>query len=132
MNTEPIEIVTSKRKFFKEYLLLKKPIIDSILTRINNKKTKISEKPMMVFAELLYYNDIYKNETEDRKWAMVFSRDVKVAIMDNLNIKEHVLNNYITYLRHIKILDGKSIRKMFIIYAEDRELSYKFRINGHQ
>ena len=47
MKTETVEIVTSKEKFFLEYLTLKKPIINAILTKINRKKTTLSDRPMI-------------------------------------------------------------------------------------
>ena len=47
-------------------------------------------------------------------------------------LKEHQLNNYLSHLRAIKILEGKTIRNVFIVYPnEGRELSFKFRLNGH-
>jgi len=134
MHTETVEIVTTKEKFFLEYLTLKKPIIDAVLSRINGKKTRLSDVPLRVLAQLLFYNDLYRDQyTEDKKWDIVFSKDVRIIIRKKLDLKEHHLNNYITYLRSIKVLDGKKINKNFIVYAnEDRELSFKFKLNGHQ
>lgn len=132
MQSETISIVTSKEKFFLEYLTLKKPIIDSVLTKINRKKTTLSDKPLKVLAKLLYYNDLYKDETEDHKWNKVFSKEVKDIIGTDLGLKEHHLNNYISQLRTIKILDGKKIRPLFVIYAkDDLTLNFKFHLNGH-
>ena len=132
MQKETIEIVTTKDRFFNEYLILKKPIIDSVLTKINRKKTSLSENPLKVLAQLLYYNDMYKAEEEDKKWSIVFSRETKTAIQDTLRMKEHHLNNYISQLRNMKVLDGKKIRNLFIVYVnDDRELNFKFKFNGH-
>jgi len=133
MQTESVEIVTTKEKFFREYLILKKPIIESILWKINRKKTSLSDIPLQILAELLYYNDQYKDETEEIKWEIVFSRDVKLKIASKLGLKEHHLNNYLSQLRAIKVLDGKKIRSVFIVYPNDgRELSFKFQLNGHK
>lgn len=134
MDKETIEIVTTKEKFFLEYLILKRPIIDAILTKINRKKTKLSDLPLKVLAQLLYYNDLYREVyNEDETWEKVFSRDVRVEIREKLNLKEHYFNNYISHLRTIKVLEGRKINKIFIVYAdEDRELSFKFRLNGHR
>ncbi len=134
MHTETIEIVTTKEKFFLEYLILKKPIIDAVLTKINGKKTRLSDVPLRVLAQFLYYNDLYKDTySEDKRWEKVFSRDIRIAIRDKLSLKEHHLNNYISLLRAIKILDGKKISKNFIVYADqDRELSFQFKLNGHK
>ncbi len=134
MQTETINIVTTKEKFFLEYLTLKRPIIDAMLTGINRKKTVLSDAPMKVFAQLLYYNDLYNDEAnDDKRWEKVFSRETKIIIMKALNMKEHHLNNYLTLLRNLKILDGKKIRGPFLIYAnEDRVLNFTFKLNGHQ
>lgn len=132
MQTESVEIVTTKEKFFREYLILKKPVLESILWKINRKKTSLSDMPLQILAELLYYNDQYKDEPEERKWGIVFSRDVRMNIADKFGLKEHQLNNYLSHLRAIKILEGKTIRNIFIVYPnEGRELSFKFRLNGH-
>ena len=132
MQTESVEIVTTKEKFFREYLILKKPVIESILYKINRKKTSLSDIPLQILAELLYYNDQYRDEPQDKKWGMVFSRDVRVVIAKKFGLKEHQLNNYLSHLRTIGILDGKAIRNVFIVYPDEgRELSFKFRLNGH-
>jgi len=105
MQIETIEIKTSKEKFFQEYLILKKPVIDAMLSKIHNKKTVLTDIPLRVLAQLLYYND---------------------------NMKEHHLNIYISQLRALKILDGKKIRPVFIIYAEEsRTLNFTFKLNGY-
>jgi len=132
MQTESVEIVTTKEKFFREYLILKKPVIESYLWKINRKKTSLSDMPLQILAELLFYNDLYKDEPEERKWGIVFSHDVKMNIARKFGLKEHQLNNYLSHLRAIKILEGKTIKKVFIVYPnEGRELSFKFRLNGH-
>ena len=134
MATESIEIKTTKEKFFLEYLILKKPVIDSILTKINGgKKTTLSDAPRRVLAQLLYYNDTFKDLTEEEKWGEVFSKVIKDQICEKLDMKEHHLNIYITQLRNLKILDGKTIRKLFIVYSSDmHSLNFKFSINGYQ
>lgn len=132
MHTEPIEIVTTKEKFFREYLILKKPVIESLLYRINRKKISLRDMPLQILAELLYYNDMYRDEPEEKKWGIVFSRDVRMKIAAKFNLKEHQLNNYLSHLRNIKILEGKTIRKHFLVYPDKGvELSFKFRLNGH-
>ena len=132
MSTETIPIVTSKEKFFLEYLTLKRPVIDSILTKLNRKKTTLSDTPLKVLAQLLYYNDVYKDQPEEQRWNMVFSKEIRQSMFEALDLKEHHLNNYISHLRTIKIIDGKKVRKMFTVYADDQvELSFTFRLNGH-
>jgi len=133
MTLENIEINTSKEKFFLEYLILKKPVVDSILTKINKgKKTTLSEKPMQVFAQLLYYNDQYKDLPEEQRWIKLFDKSVKDKICETLDMKEHHLNIYMSQLRTMGILHKKTIRKYFIVYAgENHSLTFKFKLNGH-
>jgi hypothetical protein len=132
MQIETIEIVTTKDRFFKEYLILKKPIIDSILTKLNKKKTTLSDMPLRVLAQLLYYNNMYIALPEEQKWSNVFSKETKDKICTSLEMKEHHLNIYISQLRTIKILEGKTIRKIFIVYINDnRSLNFTFKLNGH-
>ncbi len=132
MEQESIVIKTSKEKFFLEYLILKKPIIDTVLTKINGTKIILSSTPRKVLAQLLYYNDMYSSLEETEKWKSVFSKNTKDLICESLGIKEHLLNIYISQLRKIKILDKKTINKLFIVYADtDHILSFKFSINGH-
>jgi len=131
MTVESIEIKTTKEKFFQEYLLLKRPVINAILTKINGAPTVLNDIPMRVLAELLLIHDRYRTLSQEEKWIMVFSRESKELIMEKLEMKEHHLNVYFSQLRKIKILNGKKINKPFIISAEDHDLSFKFVLNGH-
>jgi hypothetical protein len=132
MHNENIDITTTKEKFFLEYLILKKPAIDSMLKRLTgDRKATLSYKPMRVLAQLLYFNDQYKEVSENDRAQQLFSREVKEMICGNLGMKEHHLNIYISQLRHLGILDGKKIKPIFVIMANDRSLTFTFRLNGH-
>jgi hypothetical protein len=132
MTNEAIEITTTKEKFFLEYLLLKKPVIDSILKKVNNdRKATLSDKPLRVLAQLLFFNDQYKDIAESERDKYLFSKEVKEQICLNLKMKEHHLNIYISQLRSLNILSGKKIRQAFIIFADDRSLTFTFKLNGH-
>ena len=132
MPTESIEITTSKEKFFLEYLILKKPVIDSMLKKLTgNRKATLSDRPMRVLAQLLYFNDQYKDIPDNDRPDYLFSREVKELICDNLKMKEHHLNIYMSQLRTLKILDGKTINSIFVIFADDRSLTFTFKLNGH-
>lgn len=132
METESIEIKTSKEKFFMEYLILKKPVIDAILSKINNQKTSLSEKPLKVLAQFLYYNDKLKDLPDEDRWNLLFSKEYKDKISESLSMKEHHVNIYISQLRKLRIFNGKKINKPFIVYANDRTLNIKFSLNGSQ
>jgi len=132
MPTEKIEIKTSKEKFFLEYLILKKPVIDAVLSKINGKKTTLSDVPRTVLAQLLYYNDMYKDMEDEDKWALIFSKETKDKICESLKMKEHHLNIYLSQLRGIKVLHKKKINKPFIVYSNTiHNLNFTFKLNGH-
>jgi hypothetical protein len=132
MHAENINITTTKERFFLEYLILKKPAIDSMLKQITgDRKATLSDKPMRVLAQLLYFNDQYKEIPEKDRPQHLFSREVKEMICENLGMKEHHLNIYMSQLRHLGILDGKKIKPIFVILADDRSLTFTFKLNGH-
>lgn len=134
MENEVLNIKTNKENFFYEYLLLKKPVLEIVLSKINNgKKIKLSPKILKVFSILLYYNNLYKDLPDSEKWKQVFSKESKNIIMNALKINIMHLNTYLSILRNIKILDGKSINQAFIIYPEKSySLTFEFNLNGHE
>jgi hypothetical protein len=132
MHIENINITTTKERFFLEYLILKKPAIDSMVRQITgDRKATLSDKPMRVLAQLLYFNDQYKDVPAKEREKYLFSRDVKDQICTNLDMKEHHLNIYMSQLRHLGILEGKVIKPIFVILADDRSLTFTFKLNGH-
>lgn len=127
INTEILQLNTNPKNFFLEYLTIKKPVFEVMLTMINKRKVKLNPKLMQVFALVMYYNYKYKNLEEDMKWRMVFDYDTKVSIMNDVGINESHLNTYFSILRNIKLLNGKQISKPFIFYPESGfELTFKF------
>ena len=133
MSVEEITIPTTKQKFFLEYLTLKKPVLDAILTKINKRKVCLNEIPLKIYAQLLYFNDVNRNLPDNEKWNIVFGKYTKEIIYNSLNLKEHQLNNYFSILRKMRILNGRTINKPFIVYsAETKLLSFRFNINGHE
>jgi hypothetical protein len=132
MHIENINITTTKERFFLEYLILKKPAIDAMCRQLTgDKKATLSDKPMRVLAQLLYFNDQYKEIPDKERDKYLFSREVKDLMCSNLSMKEHHLNIYISQLRHLGILNGKSIKSIFVILADDRSLTFTFKLNGH-
>lgn len=133
-NIEVLNIKTSKENFFYEYLLLKKPVLEMVLSKINNgKKIKLSPKILKVFSILLYYNNLYKDLPDNDKWAKVFSDEAKEIIMHALQINQLHLNTYLSILRNIKILERRSINRLFIIYPnKSYSLTFEFNLNGNE
>ena len=130
---EEIIIPTTKEKFFLEYITLKKPVLDAILSKINKRKITLTDIPLKIYAYLLYSNDINGHLSDSSKWNKVFGRDTKKTICNMLDLKEHQLNNYFSMLRKMRILNGRTINKPFIIHSADTQLlSFRFNINGHE
>lgn len=132
-NSEVIPIETTGESFFREYLLLKKPLLEYILGVINKRKIIFNTKMIEVLSYLLYYNYIYKDMEEDAKWDMIFNSGTKKQIADKIGISLKNLNTYISLLRSVKVLNEKTINKPFIIYPDKTyELTFKFILNNGQ
>ena len=130
INNEIIKIDTTEENFFNEYLTLKKPLLEFVLSKINGKEIILNPKLLRVFAMLLYYNNKYRELEEGVRWKMVFENGIRQNIAESLNINSKHLNTYISILRGIHLLTGKSISKPFILYpGEDYELTFKFIIS---
>jgi len=132
-----IPIPTNKEKFFLEYLMIKKPVFNYILKRLNNgqetpiKAPELNNMPMRVLAQLLYYNNEFKTLPDEQRAKAVFDYDVKQKIMEKLEISADNLDAYFSQLRKIRILDGKKINSHFVVYPDDSsfEIIFKFNIN---
>ena len=132
-NKEVLQIATNTKSFFLEYLTLKKPVFEVMLQYINKKKINLHPKLLHVYALILYYNYLYRDQTEDMKWKMVFDYDTKVNIMKDIGITIEQLNTYISILRNIKLLKGKQISSPFIFYPESGfELTFKFEFKNNE
>lgn len=126
-NNEVLQLATTPKKFFFEYLSLKKPILEVMLQIVNKKKINLHPKLLHVFALILYYNNEYRDLPEEQKWKKVFDYDTKVQMMNEVGINEGHLNTYISILRNIHLLTGRQISHPFIFYPETGfELTFKF------
>lgn len=130
---EEISIHTSYERFFHEYLKLKKPIIEAILSIINKKDIKLADKLISVFALLLYLNYIYRDMDNKSKWEKVFDEESKEMIMSSLSIKKEHLNTYLSLMRKYKILVNKEINQYFVFYPDSNyEMTFKFNISNEK
>ena len=126
-SNETFEIKSSPETFFVEYLTLKKPIIEVILSQIHKKKVVLNPKLLGVFALLLYYNHKYKDLDELIRWDLIFSNTTKEEIMKKLKISKMHLNTYLSMLRSLRLLNGNRINDPFIIYPNGGyDLTFKF------
>ena len=98
-----INIPTSEKKFFRQYLELVNPFI------------KLNGRELDVLAELLYSNYTMKDVPEEHRWKIILGKDSKVAIRKTLNISEPSINNNFSNLRKKKIIFNGRIAKQFIV-----------------
>ena len=108
----------SLETFFEHYLRLKRPYINAVLTHIHKKESRLSDNPLRVLAQLLYYNNSYKHLEEKTRWKMVFDYDTKVKICEKLGMPDTHLNSYLSQLRKLKIVKGKRVDDWYIVYPE--------------
>jgi len=113
-----VNITTDKRKFFRQYLNILKPVL----------KPHLINGELNVLGELLYYNNKYKDIAQKERMKLIFDYDTKVDIVDNLSISPGTLSNIITSLRRKKYLTDKSISKSIIIHP-DKEFAFKYIFN---
>ena len=131
INNEVIEIPTTGDRFFDEYLKLKKPLLELILTKINKRNIVLHPKLLQLFSILLYYNNKYRDMDEEDRRKLIFNSRTKAEIAGSMKINARQLNTYLSILRNIRLLNGRVINKPFIIYPEETyRLTFKFILNN--
>lgn len=105
--------------FFEHYLRLKRPYINAVLTHVNKKESRLTDNPLRVLAQLLYYNNSYRDYDDSTRWKMVFDYDTKMKICSKLNMPDLAhLNSYISQLRRLGIIKKKRIVDWYVVYPE--------------
>ena len=114
-------IETSKEDFFVKYLL------------ILNEIFKLSPKPLLVFAQLLYYNDKYKEYSKEERNTMIFSTPIKKKIYGHLKMSNNSMDNYLMVLRKKGLLNGTAIVPAYeIFYDTHKDLGFIFRLKENE
>lgn len=114
-------IETSIEDFFVKYLL------------VLNEMFKLSRGVLEVFAQLLYYNDKYKQADKEDRDAMVFSTATKKRISKKLNISSASFDNHMLTLRKKGLLKGSSIVPAYeIFYDTHKDLGFMFIIKDKE
>lgn len=111
-----IKIPTNRKKFFRQYIEVLKPICD------------VRDREADVLASLLYQSYLRKdiNNLKDR-FKLVFDYDTKIKIQEELNMTTAVLRNCISQLRKKGII-GKDnvILPQYLINPDDEIFSLKY------
>ena len=111
-----IKITTDKRKFFRQYVEVLKPICN------------VRDREADVLAQLLYQSYLRKdiNNLKDR-FKLVFDYDTKIKIQEDTNMTTAVFRNCISQLRKKGII-GKDnvILSQYLINPDDKTFSVKY------
>ena len=109
----------SLESFFTDYLRLKRPYINAVLSHIHKDDRRLNDNPLRVLAQLLYYNNHYKAYDEDTRWKMVFDYDTKIEICDKLGMPLGHLNSYLSQLRRLGIVVGKKVAVFYLVSPQE-------------
>jgi hypothetical protein len=135
MEERTYNINVSLDDFYRNYLIINRPLIDSILTKINKKKTHITDKPLRLLERLLYYNFViaYENPklSKQERWKLIIDSQNKDKIAKEIGLTDKKrVNTYLSRLRNLGVLDSEGIAKPFEIYPKEQKITYKISING--
>lgn len=108
----------SLESFFTDYLRLKRPYINAVLSVIHKEDRRLNDIPLKVLAQLLYYNNFYRDLDVIARWKMVFDYDTKMKICGYLEMPEAHLNSYISQLRKLGIVVDKQVLDYYVVYPD--------------
>jgi hypothetical protein len=130
---ETIVINTDKVSFFRNYVMIKKPVLESLLSQMNGRKIMLPNKIIDLIALMLFQFSISYDADGDNSelFNHLLSSGSRKLYSEKLNIKTTQLNIYISFMRKIGILSGNTINKYFIVYpnGEEFDLTFKFKLN---
>lgn len=113
----------TEQKMFKAFVTTMQPVLN------------LRDREADVFAQLLYYNFLKKDikNLKDR-FELVFSTKTKKLIMQNLNIKDSILQNTLSILRKKNLIINNEIPLKFHIYPTDNkiELTFNFKLKDNE
>jgi hypothetical protein len=107
----------NKRDFFFKYITITNPFIG------------ITNVEIKVFAELLFWNNEYKNLEKEERNLVLFNKITRSKILQNINISRASLDNQFTSLRKKGLLLGNTINPIYeIFYDTHNNLLIAFKI----
>lgn len=110
---------TTEQKMFKAFVTTMQPVLN------------LRDREADVFTQLLYYNYLKRDikNFKDR-FELVFSTKTKKLIMENLGIKDSILQNTLSILRKKNLIINNEIPLKFHIYPIDNkiELTFNFKL----
>lgn len=110
--------VEDEQKLFRAYVELLLPLL------------KIRKREADVFAQLLYLNNQKKNIPNADRFSIIFSTEYRKKIINNLGIKDSVLQNCFSELRKKKLIVNNTIpeKHQVIIDGDSLDMVYKLKL----
>jgi hypothetical protein len=135
MEEKVYNINVNLKSYYRNYLIVKRPIIDSYLSKKNKKNIHITDKPLKVLEKLLYYNFViaYKNPklSKEERWKLVMDKKTKQLIAKELGLVDiKRVNTYISRLRKLNILGPSGIEPEFEMFPKEEKITYKIKFNA--
>jgi len=69
---------------------------------------KLRPRELDVFSQILFYTNKYKDLDSVARTILVFSKEIKKEMRDNLGIDENIFNNNIHGLKKAKLIDNNN------------------------
>lgn len=102
-------------------------IYRSFLKTVNwMRRTPLSNKEMEVLACFMLFNNKYKDFEPDIKKLVLFSKETKKAIQEELGMKPVVFDNYMKCLRDKGVIKDNEIIKSLQVYPVDNKFTFGF------
>lgn len=117
-NRRIVTIPCNNVNFYRYYVELLNPIV------------KLRKRELDVWAQLLWYNNEYRQLEEAVRFKIVFDYETKAKIAKELKISMDVLNNNLSELRKKKIIVDNKIPKGYQVYLEDNEYNLTFNFKA--
>jgi hypothetical protein len=118
-NTKVANINVTLKNLFRRWL--------SITVTFHN----LTKRDREVLALLLYYHYQFSKDITNNKilWKMVFDYETKMKIKEELNMKDHNLQNILTSLRNKNVIKDNQIVSTYIPSLERSANQFKIIFN---
>lgn len=114
-----INIKTNNKLFFRQALEVVKHIPPY---------NKLRPRELDVLAQLIYYENQFKDLSEDVRGKIIFDYDTKQNMRDFIGINEAVFNTTISTLRSKGFISGKTLKAPIKFDPTKPEITFKFNI----
>lgn len=112
-------IKTTEEKFYRQLLELFRS-----LPPFN----KLRSRELDVLAQILYQNNSYKNINIKARPLIIFNKEVRKEMRDNLGVTEEIFNNNLSGLRKHKLITKTNRINPYLENIEfDKEFSLEFK-----